>query len=321
MNKNIPMEKVLITDYGFKHVEQEERLITAAGFAFHTAQCKTAEDVLTHGADAVALLVQWAPVTAAVMDGLKKCRLIVRYGIGVDNIDLEAAKSKGIVVCNVPDYCIAEVADHTVALALALSRQLTTTHNRTISGEWKIIPPQPALPFYEMNFATVGFGRIAREVLKRTEPFGFKKMAYDPFVTEAQMEAQGVLHVDFEKLVKEADIISLHLPLTPQTHHLINAQVLGKMKKGAILVNTSRGGLIDTIALAAKLNEGTLAAGLDVFEKEPLPTDHPLTHCNSVILTSHTAWYSERSVPTLQRMAAEELVRGLTTGAVNNQVA
>lgn len=315
------MEKVLITDYGFKNVDQEERLVTEAGFVLQTAQCKTEEEVLQHGADAAALLVQWAPVTAAVIEGLKNCRIIVRYGIGVDNVDLEAARRKGIPVCNVPDYCIAEVADHTVALALASARQLTTTDSRTRSGEWKIIPPQPALPFYEMTFATIGFGRIAREVLRRVDSFGFKRMAYDPYVTAEQMKMQGVENADFETLIKQADIISLHLPLTAQTHHLINAEVLGKMKKGAILVNTSRGGLIDTEALALKLGEGAIAAGLDVFEKEPLSVDHPLMRADNIILTSHTAWYSERSVPTLQRMAAEELVRGLTGGTINNRVA
>ncbi|MBX3253213.1 MAG: C-terminal binding protein [Chitinophagaceae bacterium] len=315
------MEKVLITDYGFKNVDQEEKIITAAGFLLQTAQCKTEEEVLKHGRDAVALLVQWAPVTAAVIDGLENCRLIVRYGIGIDNLDLEAAKKKGIVVCNVPDYCIAEVADHALALALALARQLATTDSRTRKGEWKIVPPQPALPFYEMNFATIGFGRIATEVLRRAEPFGFRRMAYDPYVTAAQMAAQGVDYADFETVIREADIISLHLPLTAHTHHIIHAGVLNVMKKGAILINTSRGGLIDTEALAVKLNEGTVAAGLDVFEKEPLPTDHPLMRCGgNVILTSHTAWYSERSVPTLQRMAAEELVRGLTAGRLNNRI-
>ncbi|MFT4018296.1 MAG: C-terminal binding protein [Agriterribacter sp.] len=314
------MQKVLITDYGFKHIEQEEKLIIKAGFALQAAQCKTPEEILAHGKDAVALLVQWAPVTAAVIEGLTHCRLIVRYGIGVDNIDLQAAKNKGIVVCNVPDYCIAEVADHTIALALSLARQLTATHNRTISGEWKIIPPQPALPFYEMNFATIGFGRIAREVLKRAAPFGFRRMAYDPFVSPVLINSEGVQSQNFETIISEADIISLHLPLTAQTHHLINAATLNTMRKGAILVNTSRGGLIDTAALAEKLNEGTIAAGLDVFEKEPLPADHPLMKCKNVILTSHTAWYSEQSVPTLQFMAAEALVRGLTDGIFKNRV-
>ncbi len=315
------MEKVLITDYGFTDIQQETALISGAGFALQAAQCKTEEEVLQHGSDAAALLVQWAPVTARVIEGLQHCRLIVRYGIGVDNVDLEAAKKKKIVVCNVPDYCIAEVADHTVSLALALARQLTATHNRTIGGEWKIIPPQPALPFYEMKFATIGFGRIAREVQKRVTPFGLRKLAYDPYISKEDMALHEVSYAGFDEIVETADIISLHLPLTSQTRHLVNRDVMKRMKKGAILINTSRGGLIDTEALADALAEGRISAGLDVFEQEPLPVTHPLMKCDNVILTSHTAWYSERSVPTLQRMAAEELVRGLTTGAVNNRVA
>ncbi len=314
------MEKVLITDYGFTDIQQEENLISDAGFRLQAAQCKTEEDVIQHGADAVALLVQWAPVTARVIEALPDCRLIVRYGIGVDNIDLEAAKGKGIVVCNVPDYCIAEVADHTVSLALALARQLTTTHNRTIRGEWKIIPPRAALPLYETKFATIGFGRIAREVQQRTRAFGCIRMAYDPFVSKEDMQSQEVLYAGLDEIIETADIISLHLPLTPQTRHIINRPVLQRMKKGAAIINTSRGGLIDTVALAEALQQGTISAGLDVFEEEPLPASHPLRNCDNLILTSHTAWYSERSVPTLQRMAAEELVRGLTSGAVHNRV-
>lgn len=314
------MEKVLITDYGFTSIQQETSLIEQAGFSLATAQCKTPDEVLVHGKDAVALLVQWAPVTASVIEGLEKCRVIVRYGIGVDNVDLEAARKKGIIVCNTPDYCIAEVADHSIALAFALARQLTTTHNRTIKGEWKIIPPQPALAFYDMNFATIGFGRIAREVLKRTIPFGFNKLAYDPFVQPDRMEEEGVTFRNLDDIIETADIISLHLPLTNSTHHLINETVLSRMKPGAILINTSRGGLIDTNALAAELQKGRLFAGLDVFEEEPLLADHPLRQCDRVLLTSHTAWYSERSVPTLQRLAAEELVRALTTGQVQNRV-
>lgn len=314
------MEKVLITDYGFNNVDQETRIINQAGYEVLTAQCKTAADVVKYGQDAVGLLVQWAPVTDSVMDALPQCKLIVRYGIGVDNVDLDAAAKRGIVVCNVPDYCIAEVADHTLSLALALARQLTVTHNRIIAGEWKIIPPYPAPAFYHMKFATVGFGRIAREVLNRAAAFGFERIAYDPFVKPEAMSAAGVQCRSFDELVAEADIISLHLPLSTATHHLFNKAVFRDMKDGAILVNTSRGGLIDTMALAETLQSGRLFAGLDVFEQEPLPEDHPLRKTDRVILTSHTAWYSESSVPALQRLAAEELVRGLTTGTYKNRL-
>jgi D-3-phosphoglycerate dehydrogenase len=188
-------------------------------------------------------------------------------------------------------------------------------------GIWKITPPLPMPAFKDMTFSTIGYGRIAREVLNRAAVFHFSRAAYDPHVDAATMEKSGVKKLSFEDVIEQADIISLHLPLTPDTHHIINEKTLSGMKAGAVLVNTSRGGLIDTKALAKVLKSGKLFAGLDVFEEEPLPADHPLYHCHNAILTSHTAWYSERSVPTLQRMAAEELVRALTGGTVKNRVA
>jgi D-3-phosphoglycerate dehydrogenase len=315
------MEKILITDYGFKNIDQESRLLQSSGYLIETAQCKTPEEVIEKGSDSVGLLVQWAPVNRKVIEQLTNCKIIVRYGIGVDNVDLQAAKEKGIQVCNVPDYCIAEVADHTISLALSLARQLPITHERMKKGIWKITPPHLMPAFKDMIFATIGYGRIAREVLNRANAFGFSRAAYDPNVDAETMEKNQVSKCNFDEVIEQADIISLHLPLTPQTHHIINDVIFSKMKKGATLVNTSRGGLIDTQALVDVLRSGKLFAGLDVYEEEPLPVNHPLFGCGNALLTSHTAWYSERSVPTLQRMAAEELMRGLKGGIVKNRVA
>ena len=312
---------VFITDHGFASLAPETGLLNAHGFEVKAAKCTTEEDILSGGANADALLVQWAPVTAKVIAGLKKCRVIVRYGIGVDNVDLEAARQHAIPVCNVPDYCINEVADHTFSLALALARQLTETHTRTKEGIWKIVPPLPMPAFGDMLFATIGYGRIARAVLQRTKPFGFTAAAYDPNVAEAEMTAAGVRPLSLDELLATADIISLHLPLNETTRHLINETTIGRMKKGAILVNTSRGGLVDTIALAAALEQQQIMAGLDVFETEPLPETHPLRNCRQLLLTSHTAWYSERSVPELQYMAAEEVLRALLGKTLKNRVA
>ncbi len=317
MNKG----KVFITDYGFANLNPETGLLNAHGFEVKAAKCVTEEDVLAGGSDADAILVQWAPVTAKVIAGLKKCRVIVRYGIGVDNVDLAAARQHAIPVCNVPDYCINEVADHTVSLALALARQLTETHSRMKDGVWKIVPPRPMPAFGDMLFATVGYGRIARAVLERAKPFGFTAAAHDPNVANAEMTAAGVRALPLDELLATADIISLHLPLNEATRHLINEATISSMKKGAILVNTSRGGLIDTMALAAALEQQQIAAGLDVFETEPLPATHPLRNCKLALLTSHTAWYSERSVPELQYMAAAEVLRALQGEALKNRVA
>ncbi len=303
---------VFITDHGFPHVDREREIITQAGAQLHVAQCKTAEDVIAACGEADALLVQWAPITSDVISHLNQCRIIVRYGIGVDNVDLQAAAAKNIPVCNVPDYCIDEVADHSLALALSLARRLPQTDAAVRQGTWKITPPSSFPASRDTVFATAGFGRIARAVLERAKGFGFQLAAYDPLVPAEIFAALGVRQLQLDELFQEAGILSLHLPLTTETRHFIDGNRLSQMRKDAVLVNTARGGLIDTSALAEALARGGIAgAGLDVFETEPLPGNHPLRDVPNTILTSHTAWYSGGSVPELQRKAAEEIARGL----------
>jgi D-3-phosphoglycerate dehydrogenase / 2-oxoglutarate reductase len=285
------------------------------------AQCKTVDEVCETAMAADALLVQFAPINAAVISALKNCQVIVRYGIGVDNVDLTAAKARGIPVCNVPDYCIDDVADHTVALAISLARQLPQIHERVAKGAWKIMPDKPMPAFRDMIFATAGFGRIAQAVLNRAAAFRFQLAAYDPFVPEKAFQEAGVRRLSLEELFGNADILSLHTPLTPETKHLVNKARLSRMKSTAVVVNTARGGLIDTNALAEALrSERISGAGLDVYETEPLPADHPLRQCRNVLLTSHVAWYSEASVPQLQRLAAEEVVRAIRGEPLRNHV-
>ncbi len=314
-------KRVLITDHGFADVEQETQILQNAGFELDIAQCKSGEEVVQAAPTASALLVQWAPITREVMEALPDCKLIVRYGIGVDNVDLEAARERGVAVCNVPDYGIDEVADHAVSLALALGRQLPALDKRLRAGVWKMAPVTPMPAFAGMTFASAGFGRIGREVLQRARAFKFQVAAYDPFVPDEAFTKAGVCQLSLDELFAQADILSLHLPLNAQTHHLVNVARLAQMKPHAILINTARGALIDTPALAQALKAGTVAyAGLDVFEDEPLPPDHPLRDCDNALLTSHVAWYSQSSVPRLQRLAAQEIVRGLRGEALRNQV-
>lgn len=316
-----PPFRVLYTDHGFPDVATERALVEAAGGDLVVAQCRTAEDVIEAAAGADALLVQWAPITAEVLATLDRCKVIVRLGIGVDNVDLAAARAHGVPVCNVPDYCLDEVADHTLALALSLARQLTALDARVRGGVWRITPDSPMPAFRAMTFATVGLGRIARAVLERARAFGFRLAAYDPLASDEAFRAAGADRLDLDDLVAEADILSLHCPLTDETRHLIDAERMRQMKPTAVLVNTARGGLIDTAALAEALEAGTIAAaGLDVFEAEPLPDDHPLQDCPNALLTSHVAWYSEQSVPRLQRKAAEEVVRALRGEPLLNPV-
>ena len=252
----MPKPRVLITDHGFPNLRHEETTIAAAGAELVVAQCKTAEEVIAAAREADALLVQWAPVNAAVMAALTRCKVIVRYGIGVDNVDLAAAKARGIAVCNVPDYGVHEVAEHAVSLALALARQLPMIDRRLRGGTWKITPDKPMPALRETTFATAGFGRIARTAHEMMKGFGGKRIAYDPYVTAEAMAAAGVEKVDLEQLFTRADLLSLHLPLTAETKHFVNTARLAQMKKHAIVVNTARGPLVDTVALAAALQAG-----------------------------------------------------------------
>ena len=313
--------RVLITDYSFADLEPEKRVLQEAGLHLEVAQCKSAEDVCRRGAGASALLVQAVSITREVLEALPECKLVVRYGVGVDNVDVEAAKARGVAVCNVPDYGIDEVADHALALALSLGRQLPALDRRLREGVWKMVPITPMRAFHEMTFVTAGLGRIGREVLQRARGFKFDLAAYDPFVPDEAFAQCGVRRVSLDEMFAQADILSLHLPLTPETHHLVNAARLKQMKPHAILVNTARGALIDTLALAQSLEDKAIAyAGLDVFEDEPLPSDHPLRGQSNALLSSHMAWCSESSVPRLQRLAAEEVVRGLSGQTLRNQV-
>lgn len=311
----------VITDYGFANLDPERSIIEDAGFQLIEGQCKTEDEVIALAEYADVVLAQWAPVSRRVISSLKKCSLIVRYGIGVDNIDLQAARDFRIPVCNVPDYCIDEVAAHTLALALALQRRLLATDQRVRSGTWKIIPPGPVLPTDESNFVLLGFGRIAQSVAWKAAALGYRLAACDPFVDEKSMRAVGVKKVGFEQALNQADVLSLHLPLTEETRHAIDRHTLAKMKRDAVVVNTSRGALIHTTDLAEALSSGIIGgAGIDVFEHEPLDNDHPLRLSPNTILTSHTAWYSERSIPLLQRLAAEEVLRGLTGQPLKNRL-
>ena len=307
-------QRVVITDWGFPSLDPEKKVFGSLGVELKDYQCKTEEDVAAAAADADVLLVQWAPVKRKALDALKKCKGIVRYGIGLDNIDLVGAKEKGIPVRNVPDYCLHEVADHAMSLALSLQRQVVQVDRLVRTGVWKITPPQAMPPLRYSVLGLVGFGRIAQLVAARAKGFEIKVIASDPLVPQNVFDTMGVQKVSVDELLKAADVVSLHCPLTDETRHLINADSLKKMKGHALLVNTSRGGLIDTGALVEALNHNVIAgAGLDVFEQEPLPLESDLYKSSNVVITSHNAWYSSASVGELQRRAALAAVELLGT--------
>jgi len=314
--------KVLITDYGFENVNEEKKLVEEAGGELHFGQYKTESEIIAAADGVDAIIVQFSKLTTRVIKSLRNCKIIVRCGIGYDNVDLETAKEMGIIVCNVPDYCIDEVADHTLALGLTLARQVVGIDNRTRKGIFKMAPITSMPAFKDMIFATVGLGRIAQQVLERARGFGFTLAAYDPFVENHIFEEKGIIKMDLETIFRKADILSLNMPLTSETKHIINGDSLAKMKSTSIILNTSRGGLIDTQALASALQNNVIGyAGLDVFENEPLEMNSPILNCKNAVLTSHVAFYSEASLLKLQKMAAEEVVRCLVGEKVKNRVA
>lgn len=301
------MSKIVITDWRFPSLDPEQAVFRGHDIELRAHQCKTEDEVAGVVVDADVVMAQWAPVRAKAIGAMKRCRGIVRYGIGVDNIDLEAAEKRGIPVRNVPDYCLDEVADHSIAMMLALQRQVITVAERVKKGTWSITPPLNLPPLRESTLGLVGFGRIARLVVPRARVFGMRIVAYDPAVAEKEMAAAGVEAVSLNGLLDTADVVSLHCPLTEATRHTINSATLARMKPLALLVNTSRGGLVDLNAVVDALRDGRIAgAALDVFETEPLPPDHPFLSLPGALATSHIAWFSSVSVGQLQKRAAEQ---------------
>lgn len=269
-------------------------------------------DVWHHAAIAEVVLVRAAVVDADKMALLKNCHTLIRYGVGVDKIDCAAATAQGIAVCNVPDFCTSEMADHTLMLALALIRRLPFYQARARKGVWALDSTRPVHDLSSLRWIAVGFGRIAREVLQRARAFGFQTGATDPLVTNETIAQTGATPYSLKQAIQEADLLSLHCPLLPETRGLLREQTFAQMKPGAFLVNTARGGLIDTPALTNALRHGHLGgAALDTTEPEPLPEGHPLYTMPHVIITPHMAWHSCEAEQRLRRKVAEEAVRAL----------
>ncbi len=302
------MLKAVVSDHTFPSLDLERSVIEPAGFALCEIQpkCVTEDDVIARCGDAEALLVQWAPITRRAMQSLTKLKGVVRYGVGVDNIDLDAARELRIGVANVPTYCLEEVSNHAMAMMLSLARRIPQDHSSIVHGGWGVGPFLPLPAFLDMTLGLVSFGAIARRVARKARAFGFRIVAADPFLDDSVFAQEGVERVDMETLLKSADIISLHCPLVPATTHLIRRETIATMKPGVLIINTARGAVIREADLVEALANGrVLAAGLDVYEREPLPADSPLRTMRNVLLTSHAASVSLRSVEALQIKAAE----------------
>ena len=305
--------RVVVTDHAFVDTAHEERVAAAHGCAFAVHACSDEADTVAAVAGAAVAFVNFAPVTRAVLAAMAPGGTVVRYGIGYDNVDVAAAAELGVQVANVPDYGVSTVADHAAASLLSLARRLTAYDALVRRHGWARpgdVGPLPGLA--QTTVGLVGFGRIAQEVARRLLPFGCTVIAHDPHCAPETVRAQGVEPVPLAELLARSNAVSLHAPLTPQTRHLVDAAFLDALPRGAVLVNTARGGLVDEAALAAALHDGRLAAAaLDVTDPEPWAEDSPLRDAPHLVLTPHAAFYAVDSLDRLQRLASEEAGRAL----------
>lgn len=316
---------VVVTDWTFPDLKIEEEILSHAGVRLDSRQCKSEAELIELCRNADAVITQFARMNANVVSAMSKARAIVRYGIGVDNVDLDKARERGIPVCNVPDYCLDEVADQTLSFILAVTRQVVAHANHLRAGNWGLATPLTEMKaLRDLTVGVVGFGRIGREVVNRLLPFKCPVLVTDPIVPAAAIEKSGARPAGLEELLRESDVITLHCPSTPQTRRLINAETLGRMKRNATLINVGRGDLVDPEALTAALQAGRLAAAaLDVFDPEPIPAGHPIRVLPNVILSPHIASCSVPAVKKLRESAARlavSAVRGEPLPTVVNGV-
>lgn len=316
------MPMVAITDYTFPNLDIESPILSAAGATLRSGNDKQIPALQALVADADAVITQFAPIRADVISAMKQAKIIVRYGIGVDNVDLQAARERGIPVCNVPDYCIDEVADHTLAFILGVTRQVVPNTLHIRDGKWGLATPLDQLrTLRDQTVGIIGFGRIGREVAARLAPFKARRLAYDAFVPDDTIRSSGCEPVTLDELLKQSDIVTLHCPSTPQTKKLLNTESLHRMKPGSIVINLARGDLIDTTALVAALQTGQIAAAaLDVCDPEPIPADSLLRSLPNVITASHIASASPKAVRTLRETAARIAVMALRGESLPNIV-
>lgn len=300
--------KVVVTDYEYSTFAPEEEVLSRLGVELTLAQCKTEDEVIEACKDADALINQYAPITRRVIEQLQQCKVISRYGVGFNTIDIEAATEKGIVVGNVTDYCLDEVSNHAMALLLSGARKTTLLNNAVKNGVWNF---NVAVPIYRLKGRTlglIGFGNIPQTVAKKAKAFDLEIVAYDPFVPKSVADDLGVQLVSLEELCRQSDFISVHVPLNEHTEKMISHKQFGWMKKEAFIINTARGPIIDEQAMIEALQQERIAgAGLDVLETEPVNPDSPLLGMDQVILNPHAAFYSVEAEIELKRKTAENV--------------
>lgn len=305
--------KVYVSDYDYPDLAIERGVLEPIGAEVIGLQCRSGDGLAEQAADADAILQQYAKIPRDTIARLKRCKAICRYGIGVDIVDVKAAYEHGMVVTNVPDYCLDEVADHAIALGLCLLRRLPQYAAATRAGRWHWSAGGGSiLRFRGMSCGLIGFGRIAQNMVHKLAAFGFSLIAFDPYVSESYMRSFGVRKVGLDRLLGEAVLIHVLCPYTPETHHLVDSAALARMRPETVLVNCTRGKIVDNQALYEALAAGRLAgAALDDLEEEPAklerwtPDGNPLLRLENCIVTPHVAYVSDDSLKECRRVAAE----------------
>jgi phosphoglycerate dehydrogenase-like enzyme len=306
--------RFLITDHDFPDVDMELAMFQDAGFDAFSAQCRTEDEVIEAARGCQGLLVQYAPVNARVLDARPEIRIASRFGAGFDTIDVEDARSRGVWVANSPDYGVGEVATHALAMALSLVRHLPAFDRDIRAGRWHYSSTGPIPRATELTLGILGLGRIGKRMARLSRACFGRIIACDPYIDDSEFP-DFVKRVDLATLYRDADVLSLHVPLNPQTRGMVGAAAFAAMKPGAILVNTARGAVVDVEALVDALRSRHLqSAGLDVLPQEPLPGDHPLMNDPRVILSPHSAFYSVEGETELRRKAAQNLIDWALTG-------
>ena len=300
---------IAVADSPFPNLNPAEAILSELDAELVMADEPTVEGILKVASEADGLMVTYGQITVDVIAGLEKCRVIGRFGLGVDNIDIEAATKAGIAVVYVPDYCIDEVSDHAMAMLLNLARKVSFSNSLVQAGRWEMPAVTPLSRLRGRTLGLAGFGQIPRVVAPKAQAFGLKVIAFDPYIDKDVAAALDVELVDFETLLQTSDYVSIHVPMMPETENLFGADAFAQMKPDALLVNTARGPLVDTEALAKALDAGEIGgAALDVMPVEPPPADSPLLGRDNIILSPHTAFYSVEALDELQTKTARGVV-------------
>lgn len=307
------VRKVLVTDYTWPSLDIEREVLREVEAEVVTPSPSSGDSLASLARDADAIMTCFAPVTRELLSEAPKCLVVARYGIGVDNIDVDACTELGILVTNVPDYCVDEVSDHVMAMLLAWNRRLAHFDAQVKKGQWdKTDLNVPVVRLRGRKLGIVGFGKIGKAVCQKAKAFGLEVLAFDPYVSAETATALGARLVDLPRLLQESDFVTLHTPLTSETRHIIGEKQLMRMKPSAFLINAARGPLVDEKALYRALTQGWIAgAGLDVLEEAPPPPDYPLLQLDNVIITPHVAFFSQQSLQELERRSAAEVARVL----------